>query len=216
MTLSTEEIDRERGVIIEEWRFRRSAQQRMLDEQYPVLFADSRYANRLPIGDVDLIATFPPDAARRFYENVGKGLRGRSDGVPEVRRGVEGDRDHRGSRRTGANPPASNQDRAVSARIRSRSAQLAAVTAVKGWERRSVLSSREILVLDWRFAVAPRDRFSYHSVNQQTASRPSRQTLTRFLVRHNILNRLFRRTACFDLSAARTRTRHSVESIVVV
>lgn len=69
MTLSTEEIDKERGVIIEEWRFRRSAQQRMADEQYPVLFADSRYANRLPIGDVDLIATFPPDAARRFYRD---------------------------------------------------------------------------------------------------------------------------------------------------
>jgi len=69
MTLSTEEIDKERGVVIEEWRYRRSAAQRIAEQQYPVLFAGSRYANRLPIGDVDLIASFPPDAARRFYRD---------------------------------------------------------------------------------------------------------------------------------------------------
>ena len=69
MTLSEEEIDKERGVIIEEWRFRRSAAQRMAEEQYPVLFANSRYAQRLPIGDMDLIASFPPEAARRFYDD---------------------------------------------------------------------------------------------------------------------------------------------------
>lgn len=69
MTLSEEEIDKERGVIVEEWRFRRSAAQRIAEQQYPVLFANSRYANRLPIGDIDLIQTFPPEAARRFYED---------------------------------------------------------------------------------------------------------------------------------------------------
>jgi zinc protease len=67
MQLSEEEIDRERGVIIEEWRYRRSADARMREQQYPVLFADSRYAHRLPIGDIELIANFPPDALRRFY-----------------------------------------------------------------------------------------------------------------------------------------------------
>jgi len=69
MTMSDEEIEKERGVIIEEWRFSRSAAQRIAEQQYPVLFADSRYADRLPIGDIDLIASFPPDAARRFYDD---------------------------------------------------------------------------------------------------------------------------------------------------
>jgi len=67
MALTDEEIEKERGVIIEEWRSSRSASQRIAEQQYPVLFAGSRYANRLPIGDIDLIASFHPDAARRFY-----------------------------------------------------------------------------------------------------------------------------------------------------
>ncbi len=67
MTLDPEEIDKERGVIVEEWRFRRSAAARMREKQYPVLFGDSRYAERLPIGDVDLIRTFEPDVLERFY-----------------------------------------------------------------------------------------------------------------------------------------------------
>ncbi|MEE8441936.1 MAG: insulinase family protein [Spirochaetia bacterium] len=69
MTMSDEEIEKERGVVIEEWRFRRSAAQRISEQQYPVLFAGSRYADRLPIGEIDLIASFPPDAARRFYDD---------------------------------------------------------------------------------------------------------------------------------------------------
>ncbi|MFW6252737.1 MAG: M16 family metallopeptidase [bacterium] len=69
MTLDPEEIDKERGVIVEEWRFRRGANARMRDEQYPVLFGDSRYAERLPIGDVDLIRTFEPAVLERFYRD---------------------------------------------------------------------------------------------------------------------------------------------------
>jgi zinc protease len=69
MTLSDEEIEKERGVIIEEWRFRRSASSRMHEEQYPVLFWNSRYAERLPIGDIELIAEFPPEDLRRFYRD---------------------------------------------------------------------------------------------------------------------------------------------------
>jgi hypothetical protein len=53
-----------------------------------------------------------------------KGLRGRSDGVPKVRRGDESYRRHRGSRRTQADPPTSDQDRAVPTGIRSGSPQL--------------------------------------------------------------------------------------------
>lgn len=69
MTLSEEAIDGERGVIIEEWRFRRGAAARMREVQYPVLFWNSRYAERLPIGDVDLIAEFPYEDLRRFYRD---------------------------------------------------------------------------------------------------------------------------------------------------
>ena len=67
MTLDPEEIDKERGVIVEEWRFRRGARARMREKQYPVLFGDSRYAERLPIGDMDLIETFEPEVLERFY-----------------------------------------------------------------------------------------------------------------------------------------------------
>ncbi len=45
------EIDKERGVVIEEWRLRRGAGARMQDQQFPVLLKGSRYAERLPIGD---------------------------------------------------------------------------------------------------------------------------------------------------------------------
>lgn len=67
ITLDPQEIDKERGVIVEEWRFRRGASARMRDVQFPVLFGDSRYATRLPIGDVELIQSFEPAALERFF-----------------------------------------------------------------------------------------------------------------------------------------------------
>ena len=50
ISFEDEEVDKERGVVIEEWRLGRGAQMRMLDKQLPILFKDSKYANRLPIG----------------------------------------------------------------------------------------------------------------------------------------------------------------------
>ena len=47
ISFEAEEIDKERGVVVEEWRLRRGAQQRMFDEQIPILLKDSRYAVRL-------------------------------------------------------------------------------------------------------------------------------------------------------------------------
>ena len=52
------EIDKERGVILEEWRTGHGAGARILDAQLPVLLKDSRYADRLPIGKPDIIRTF--------------------------------------------------------------------------------------------------------------------------------------------------------------
>lgn len=68
-TLTEEEFEKERGVILEEWRVGRGAQSRMQDEIYPVLFRGSRYAERRPIGDTEVIENAPVEALRRFYED---------------------------------------------------------------------------------------------------------------------------------------------------
>lgn len=67
-TLSDEEIDNERGVVIEEWRSGRGASGRMLDELIPTLLGDSHYAERLPIGDTLVIKQSTYETVRRFYE----------------------------------------------------------------------------------------------------------------------------------------------------
>ena len=69
MNLDDEEIDKERGVVIEEWRLGRGAEMRMLDKQLPVLFKDSRYATRLPIGKKAVLDSFHVDAPKRFYSD---------------------------------------------------------------------------------------------------------------------------------------------------
>jgi zinc protease len=69
VTFDPAEIEAERGVIIEEWRLRRGAGARMQDRQLPVLLHGSRYADRLPIGDVELLRTFPHEALIRFYRD---------------------------------------------------------------------------------------------------------------------------------------------------
>ena len=63
------EIEKERGVVIEEWRLGRGAEARMRDRQFPILFQDSRYALRLPIGKKAVLESFPHDALRRFYRD---------------------------------------------------------------------------------------------------------------------------------------------------
>lgn len=69
VTYDDAEIDKERGVVIEEWRQGRGALARMQDEQFPILFKGSRYAERLPIGDVETLRNFPYDAIKRFYRD---------------------------------------------------------------------------------------------------------------------------------------------------
>lgn len=63
------EVEKERGVVIEEWRLGRGAASRMRDRQLPVLFRGSRYADRLPIGEREVLETFSHDALRRFYRD---------------------------------------------------------------------------------------------------------------------------------------------------
>ena len=64
-----DEVERERGVVIEEWRLGLGAQSRIFNRQLPVLFQGSRYAERLPIGDRRTLETFPRDALLRFYHD---------------------------------------------------------------------------------------------------------------------------------------------------
>lgn len=63
------EIDKERGVITEEWRLGRGAQMRMLDKQLPILFKNSKYAERLPIGKKEIIESFNHKTLIDFYKD---------------------------------------------------------------------------------------------------------------------------------------------------
>jgi zinc protease len=63
------EMDKERGVVIEEWRLSRGAWARMDDKTFPILFKGSHYADRLPIGKKEIVETAPYDAAKRFYRD---------------------------------------------------------------------------------------------------------------------------------------------------
>ena len=67
ISFDSTEIRKERGVVMEEWRLGRGAEQRMLDKELPVIFRGSRYAERLPIGTPECIQRCPPEAIRRFY-----------------------------------------------------------------------------------------------------------------------------------------------------
>jgi zinc protease len=61
------EIDKERGVVIEEWRGRRGAGARVQDRMLPILLEGSRYADRVPIGKTDILQGFKPDRLKKFY-----------------------------------------------------------------------------------------------------------------------------------------------------
>ncbi len=67
VSMDSKEIDKERGVIIEEWRMGLGADERMQSKYVPVLFRGSRYAERLPIGKIDVIKSFPYDTLKAFY-----------------------------------------------------------------------------------------------------------------------------------------------------
>ena len=68
-TFDPAEIDKERGVIREEWRLRRGAGARMQDKQLPVMLKGSRYAERLPIGTMDVIDNFKHERLIQFYKD---------------------------------------------------------------------------------------------------------------------------------------------------
>lgn len=69
VSYENEEIDKERGVVIEEWRMGRGADARMRDKQFPVLFKGSRYAERLTIGKKDVLEKASYDTVKKFYRD---------------------------------------------------------------------------------------------------------------------------------------------------
>jgi zinc protease len=68
LTLDPKEIDKERGVVIEEWRGGLGAGSRIRDKQIPILFYHSKYAERLPIGKPEILRSFPPARLKAFYD----------------------------------------------------------------------------------------------------------------------------------------------------
>lgn len=67
LSLLPEEIEKERGVVLEEWRGRLGAGSRLTDKQLPVLLQGSRYADRLPIGLPEILRTAPRERIAAFY-----------------------------------------------------------------------------------------------------------------------------------------------------
>jgi zinc protease len=63
------EVEKERGVVLEEWRLGRGAQARLFDKAAKVLFKGSRYADRLTIGLPETLKKAPPAALQRFYKD---------------------------------------------------------------------------------------------------------------------------------------------------
>lgn len=68
LTLDPKEIDKERGVIHQEWRRSMVGQMRILEKVLPKMYPGSRYGYRLPIGTMDVVDNFPPQALRDYYE----------------------------------------------------------------------------------------------------------------------------------------------------
>lgn len=68
LSLTDSAIAKERGVIREEWRTRQNAQNRLWEQQLPKMYPGSRYANRMPIGTIEVIENFKPDELRAYYK----------------------------------------------------------------------------------------------------------------------------------------------------
>jgi len=67
VTFDPAEVEKERGVVVEEWRLGRGADQRIFDEQWPVFLKGSKYAHRKPIGERSILETAPVETLQRYY-----------------------------------------------------------------------------------------------------------------------------------------------------
>lgn len=69
VTDSNDEIEKERGVIHEEWRSGRDADERMMQKWLPVFLYKSKYAERLPIGKMEVVDHCDPALIRKFRKD---------------------------------------------------------------------------------------------------------------------------------------------------
>ena len=69
VSFEDKEIDKERGVIVEEWRLGLGADDRMRKKAFPVIFKDSKYAERIPIGKKEILETFKYETIKKFYRD---------------------------------------------------------------------------------------------------------------------------------------------------
>ena len=68
ITLADEEIDKERGVIHEEWRSRNIAQMRVYEQLFPKIYEGSQYAYRFPIGTMEVVDNFKYQVLKDYYK----------------------------------------------------------------------------------------------------------------------------------------------------
>ncbi len=68
LLLDPEEINKERGVIHQEWRRSMTGSMRILEDLLSVVYPNNRYGKRLPIGTMEVVDNFPPQAIRDYYE----------------------------------------------------------------------------------------------------------------------------------------------------
>ncbi len=63
------EIEKERGVVLEESRLSKGSQERMMRQYFPKLLNGSRYADRLPIGEDEVLKSFSKSTLQSFYKD---------------------------------------------------------------------------------------------------------------------------------------------------
>lgn len=68
VTFDAEEVNKERGVVTEEWRLRQNLNGRVSDKQCEILLKDSRFEDRLPIGDMNIIKNVSRQRVVDFYK----------------------------------------------------------------------------------------------------------------------------------------------------
>ena len=68
ITFLPQDVEDEKNVILEEWRLRQGLRQRISDAQKKAVFGESRYAERFPIGDPEIIKNATPELLERYYK----------------------------------------------------------------------------------------------------------------------------------------------------
>jgi len=69
ITNDIDAIQKERGVVIEEWRKGKGADERIAEVQRKIIFGDSKYSDRIPIGTIEVLETFTREDLVSFYED---------------------------------------------------------------------------------------------------------------------------------------------------